>query len=354
MKELVINTSEPYHAYVGSRILGDLPQLIGNLPSPPSSVMIVTDSIVGPLYLDHTLHSLGERFETHSHVLPAGEENKTPESVIGIVRSMAKAEMTRSDLVIALGGGVVGDMAGFAAAIYQRGMRFIQVPTTLLSAVDASVGGKTAVDLPEGKNLMGAFHQPSMVVCDTDTFKTLPEMRMADGAAEMIKHGILADASLFDRMRSGLWRREIADTVIRNMDIKRHYVTEDEHDHGLRQCLNFGHTIGHALEAWSGFTLSHGQAVAIGMVMETRAARRLGISSFHEAPIKETLQANGLPITAKADPNVLYPYILHDKKRKANGITVVIPDEIGKARLYTLRAEDVPAYLAAGCTENDA
>ena len=348
VKDLLINASAPYHAYVGSGLLRTVGTRLQSLSPSPASVMIVTDTHVAPLYLEAVKVSLGG-CAVHTHIFPAGEEHKTPETVIGMVRTMAQAELTRSDLVLALGGGVAGDMAGFAAAVYLRGIRFVQVPTTLLCAVDASVGGKTAVDLPEGKNLMGAFHQPSMVICDPDTFATLPEARMADGAAEMIKHGMIADAGLFGLMAGGGWRKDMADAIARNIEIKRRFVAADERDSGQRQLLNFGHTIGHALEARSGFTLSHGQAVAIGMVMETRAARRMGLTDLDEAVLMRALEANGLPVSARESADSLRAYALRDKKRSSAGITVAVPDAIGEAHLCTLRPADFERYLIAGC-----
>ena len=196
--------------------------------------MIVTDSNVGPLYAERAAQSLPGQ-AVYTHTVPAGEEHKTPETLLGILRDMAQHQLTRTDIVIALGGGVIGDMAGFASAVYQRGIRFIQCPTTLLSAVDASVGGKTAVDLPEGKNLIGAFHQPSMVVCDMDTFNTLPAKRISDGTAEIIKHAVIADKALFLKMQELSWKDELENILARNVEIKRSFVLGDECDRGKRQ-----------------------------------------------------------------------------------------------------------------------
>ena len=348
MKDLLINASTPYHAYVGTGLIREIGTYLRSLSPSPVSVMIATDTNVAPLYLDTIRQSL-DGFTVYTHIFPAGEEHKTPESVISMVRSMAQTEMTRSDLVLALGGGVVGDMAGFAAAVYLRGIRFVQIPTTLLCAVDASVGGKTAVDLPEGKNMMGAFHQPSMVICDPDTFATLPDERIADGTAEMIKHGAIADAELFKLMAGGEWQQNMAQAIAWNMDIKRRFVVEDEHDKGLRQMLNFGHTIGHALEAQSRFAFSHGQAVAIGMVMETRAARRMGLTDLAETVLIRALEANGLPTLSQATAEELIPFALRDKKRSSAGTTVVVPDAIGSAHLTTLNQAAFETYLRMAC-----
>ncbi len=349
MKELLINTDEPYRVLVGRGLLRDMGQWLRAAGAPAARALIVTDTHVGPLYAQTVADALSAGdCAADIFTVPAGEEYKTPETLISICRELARLEYTRRDLVVALGGGVVGDMAGFASAVYQRGMRFVQCPTTLLSAVDASVGGKTAVDLPEGKNMIGAFHQPSLVVCDTGTFATLPPQRMSDGAAEIIKHAAIADEALFAQMRSEDWQRTPDDIVARNVAIKRSFVIGDERDQGKRQMLNFGHTIGHAVEAWSGYTLSHGQSVAIGMVMEMRAARRLGLSGVHEAPMVEALRANHLPVSTEATPEVLLRYALHDKKRQQRQISLTVLREWGKAELVSVELDDFLRFIEAG------
>ena len=347
MRRILIDTDPAYNVNIGPGLIGHLGSSIQELEKQPESIMIVTDSTVGPLYAKQVQDALSH-YHTIVHTFPAGEAYKTPETLLGILRTMAQHELTRSDLVLALGGGVVGDMAGFAAAVFQRGMRFIQCPTTWLSAVDASVGGKTAVDLPEGKNMIGAFHQPAMVVCDVETFKTLPELRFADGAAEMIKHGVIASPELFARMKDLTWRLDPETTVAMNVEIKRSFVLGDVHDQADRQMLNFGHTIGHAIEAWSDFKLSHGQAVAIGMVMETRAARKLGLSDLDESELIAVLNKNGLPTETEASSEEILEFALHDKKRRCSGVTVVIPERIGRARLQTLDMETFKRYIEAG------
>ena len=347
MREIIIDTHAPYKVLIGPGLIGRSSELVAQLAQAPGRIMIVTDSNVGPLYAGPLSEAL-RAYDPFIHTIPAGEENKTPEQWLGILRAMAQQGLTRTDTVIALGGGVIGDMTGFAAAVYQRGMRFIQYPTTLLSAVDASLGGKTAVDLPEGKNLIGAFHQPSLVVCDTDSFRTLPKVRIADGAAEMIKHAVIADAELFARMSAPAWMDEIGDIVARNVNIKRSFVIGDEHDRGKRQMLNFGHTIGHAVEAWSGYEMSHGQAVAVGMVMETRAARKMGFSQVDENELIPVILANGLPVSTAARSEEIFRFAMHDKKRSQNSITVAVPVRIGEAALISLSIEDFKQFIKAG------
>ena len=347
MREIIIDTHAPYKVLIGPGLAKRSSELVPLLGHDPGRIMIVTDSNVGPLYAGNLSEAL-RAYDPYILTIPAGEENKTPERLLGILRTMAILGMSRADTVLALGGGVIGDMAGFAAAVYQRGMRFIQYPTTLLSAVDASVGGKTAVDLPEGKNLIGAFHQPSLVVCDTDTFMTLPKVRIADGAAEMVKHAMIADSELFSRLSSPAWMDDIENIVARNVEIKRSFVIDDEHDRGKRQILNFGHTIGHAVEAWSGYAISHGQAVAVGMVMETRAARKMGFSQIDEAELIQALHANDLPVSTAATPGEIYRFAIHDKKRSLSGITVAVPVRIGKASLVSLSIDDLMEFIKAG------
>ena len=347
MNELLINTLPPYSVLIESGLMARTAALLERIAPRPGRLLVVTDTHVAPLYLDALLRALAP-WEAETCVLPAGEEYKTPETLVTLLRTMARLGLTRSDLALALGGGVIGDMTGFAAAVYQRGMRFVQMPTTLLSAVDASVGGKTAVDLPEGKNLIGAFHQPSLVVCDPDCFRTLPELRWSDGAAEMIKHGMIADGALFDRMLDGSWRADLPGTVACNVAIKRSFVVGDEQDRGRRQLLNFGHTIGHAVEAHSGYRLSHGQAVAIGMVMETRAARKTGLADIDEGRLVEALKANGLPTETDTAAEDILQYALRDKKRQADSVTVAVPVAYGQARLEKLDLERFRDYVAAG------
>ncbi|MBQ8082363.1 MAG: 3-dehydroquinate synthase, partial [Clostridia bacterium] len=315
----------------------------------PCRAAVVTDSNVAPLYADRVETALrAAGFDFDLTVIPAGEEHKNIESFYLIQRHWAQIGLTRSDLAVALGGGVIGDLCGFSAAAYQRGIPFVQAPTTLLSAVDASVGGKTAIDLPEGKNMVGAFHQPLRVLCDTSAFSTLPEARWQDGAAEMIKHAVIADQALFTLMASGAWRGKTEDAVAQNVNIKRSFVVGDEKDKGKRQLLNFGHTIGHAIEHLSGYKLMHGQGVAIGMACETRAARKMGLTSLHESEIMEALSQNGLPVSTDFPVEEIIRVVSHDKKRQNRYISVIVPEKIGAARLHQLAPDEIRDYVTLG------
>ena len=258
-------------------------------------------------------------------------------------------QLTRTDLIVALGGGVVGDLAGFAAACYLRGIRFIQVPTTLLAAVDSSVGGKTAIDLDAGKNLAGAFWQPSLVLCDTDTLSTLPEEIFRDGCAEVIKYAVLYDPELIQQLlESGLdFDRE--SVITRCVQWKRDVVMEDEFDTGARMKLNLGHTFGHGVEAKSHFSVSHGKAVAIGMAMVGRASAKSGICSEETSHrIQKILQLFGLPVSTEYTAEELYTYTLSDKKRSGGSLTLIVPKEIGHCEGISVPVDQLPSFIEAG------
>ena len=350
MKTVCIPGEAPYRVLIGEGLLRKLGEELRAVHV-PCRAAVVTDSDVAPLYLAQALAALrGAGFEPVHFVFPAGEASKTAETWLSIQRFLIRSGLTRADLLVALGGGVTGDLAGFAAATYQRGIPFVQVPTTLLGAVDASVGGKTGVDLPEGKNLVGAFHQPLLVVCDTDTFATLPERCLRDGAAEMLKHGVLADADLFEKVASGRWRDDLPALVQRNVEIKCGFVAGDERDRGRRQLLNFGHTVGHALEVLSGYTLSHGEAVAVGMAAETRAARKMGLTNLSETIILKGAEANGLPAACGFSFAEVYQAALRDKKRTDERITVCVPLRLGEAALHSLSLDAFADYLEKGLT----
>ena len=348
MRTVDIPTASPYQVLIGRGLLGELGSLILERHQPCRAV-VAADSTVAPLYLDKALRSLRQAgFLADSFVFPAGEEHKNAETYLALQSFLIRSGMTRSDLLVALGGGVTGDLTGFAAATYQRGIPFVQVPTTLLCAVDASVGGKTAIDLPEGKNMVGAFHQPLLVICDTETFGTLPEIRRQDGAAEMLKHGVLADEELFRTLAQGAWADRTEELVQRNIEIKRSFVVGDEKDKGRRQLLNFGHTIGHAAEWLSGFSLSHGQAVAVGMVAETRAARKMGLTKLDEEIILKGARQNGLPVSFDASVGDMLDAVLRDKKRLGGAVGVCVPLRLGEARLHMLPLDALSDYIEMG------
>ena len=344
MKTVTVSASGTYEVRIGSGLLASLPHTLGQVCK-ASKVAIISDSNVWPLYGDTLRENLsGAGYQVVNFVFPAGEESKTPQTYLEIVNFLADCRLTRSDALIALGGGVVGDMTGFAAATYLRGIPYIQIPTTLLAAVDSSVGGKTAIDLPAGKNLIGAFFQPKLVLCDTDTLHSLPEEIFRDGCAEVIKYGILYDPALFNRLvQEGLaFHRE--EVIARCVELKRDVVMEDEFDTGARMKLNLGHTIGHGVEACSSFTLSHGKSVAIGMAIVARSAC--------DAPTRDAilsiLQQFGLPTAAPYSAEALLGYALSDKKRSGGTVNLIIPEKIGHCSIVPTPVDALQGFIQAG------
>lgn len=340
MRSIHINASTEYDVLIGEGLVDKCGELTKKVVK-PCRCMIVSDDTVDELYGDRAQISFSYAgFETHRFAFPAGEASKTFSTLTDLLNAMGGAGLSRSDLVVALGGGVTGDMAGFAAAIYTRGIRFVQVPTTLLAAVDSSVGGKTAVDMPFGKNMAGAFHQPSLVVTDTDVLKDLPAEQLSNGAAEAIKCGVLNDPALFALLETGDWQDEIEAVVERCVTYKRDVVARDEFDTGERAFLNLGHTFGHAIEVCSKLTLLHGQAVGIGMLM---AAAYAGCPEAMLRRLSSCLKKNGLPTRCPYGAAELAKAALSDKKRAGGSITLVLPEAIGKCVLKKVPVTDLPA-----------
>ena len=348
MQHVPVNASSAYPVYIGGGLLEKAGELIA-ASTQSHTCAIITDTTVGPLYAAQVCRALQEAGMAVSlHAFPAGEQNKNLGTYGAILEFLAENKLTRSDFLIALGGGVVGDIAGFAAATYQRGIGYIQMPTTFLAASDSSVGGKTAIDLAAGKNLAGAFHQPDMVICDTDTFRTLPDAVFSDGVAETVKHGLIADADFYQSLMAGDIRAQIDDVVRRNVEIKASVVGEDEFERGRRKLLNFGHTLGHAIEKCSGYAVTHGHAVAIGMVLASRAAERMGYSP--EGTLEAVLAANrhfDLPSSCPYTAGELYAAATSDKKRSGGGIDVVVLEQVGQAKTVRLDMEGLRAFTEA-------
>lgn len=340
MKTVNINASKSYNVIVGENILSSLGESCASLLGKQKAV-IVTDSNVKEYWLNEAKRSLQlAGIETSVFVFAAGEESKNTQTLIELIEFMAKCRLTRSDFAVALGGGVTGDMTGLASSLYLRGIPFVQVPTTLLAAVDSSVGGKTAVNLTVGKNLMGAFYQPELVLCDTRTLSTLPESIFADGMAEVIKYGVIFDRKLFDKVSTGDVKSDIESIIARCVELKRNVVVADEFDKGERRLLNFGHTMAHSIEKLSNYEISHGSAVAIGMVIAAKASYALGWSSEDctEAIINANIQ-NRLPVKCDFSPDALAEIALSDKKRNGETIDFVVPTVIGECRLKTVPVE---------------
>lgn len=342
--------SGAYDVIIGSGILARSGKLISDmLDDRNKRVLIVSDDHVAPLWLGtlkESLEKVGVEYEIY--IIPNGENSKSLKNYIEIIQCLERYNFCRSNAVVALGGGVVGDLSGFAAATFQRGMGFIQIPTTIMAAVDSSVGGKTAVNLESGKNLLGAFYQPWLVLCDTDTFTTLPREVVRDGCAEILKYGILANEGLFSIVTDsrGDVRAIDEDVIAKCVSIKKHYVENDEFDHGMRQYLNLGHTIGHAIEACSHYEITHGSAVATGMVIATRIALKLGICDA-ECPmtIIEGIRSVGFDINTSHSADELMEAIRHDKKRSGENINMILPKRTGECLLHTMTLNSLEEVL---------
>lgn len=343
MKTVTVSASKTYDILIGSGLLSQLGEQVEKLGR-AQKVCIVSETTVFPLYgkiVTESLENAG--FIVVNFVFPAGEESKNGFVFLELLNFLAQSGLTRSDIIVALGGGVTGDLAGFAAASFLRGIRFVQVPTTLLAAVDSSVGGKTAIDLPAGKNLAGAFCQPSLVLCDTDTLNTLPADIFRDGCAEVIKYGILYDPVLFAHLEeTGLdFDREAV--ITRCVELKRDVVMEDEFDTGVRMKLNLGHTIGHGVEAKSNFTLSHGKSVAIGMAIVSRAC------GCPDAPrILTILHKFGLPTTTEDTADEILQFTLSDKKRTGDLVKLILPNAIGDCSIVPTPVSELKSFIQAG------
>jgi 3-dehydroquinate synthase len=330
-----INVSKNYKVHIERGLLSRAGELVPKC----EKTLIVTDDTVNRLYgdvVEDSLKSAG--FSVSKFIFASGEQQKNIGTYIGILNMLSQANLTRSDAIIALGGGVTGDLAGFAAATYLRGIRFVQIPTTLLAMVDSSVGGKTGVNLQVGKNQVGAFYQPDVVICDPNALQTLPEEICRDGYAEIIKHAVIRCPELFELLKQPI-ESNIEDIIARNITIKRDVVAQDELDTGVRQLLNFGHTVGHGIETLSDYSVSHGSAVAIGMVMESRN------SSCH-AQITEMLAHYKLPIFTDIPLSQLINAAMSDKKRSGGKITLIIIDNIGKSRLQEFTTEEFTRFIS--------
>ena len=349
MKQVQIHTSSPYCVTIGSGVLSQVGVAAASL-SGVVRAAVISDSNVWPLYGQAVLDQLSESgLETSSFVFPAGESSKNGENYLKILNFLAEHHLTRTDLIIALGGGVTGDLAGFAAATYLRGIRFLQIPTTLLAAVDSSVGGKTAIDLPAGKNLAGAFHQPSAVLCDTDCLRTLPESVFLDGCAEVIKYGILYDPELFRHLETCGPDFDREYVITRCVELKNAVVSEDEFDRGSRQKLNLGHTVGHGVEKCSHFTVSHGRAVAIGTAIVTRSAEAMGLCDKETRErILSVLEKFCLPRETEFSARQLAEVAMSDKKCTGHAINMILPREIGRCDIVPTPVEQLPKFIETG------
>lgn len=343
MKKLRVEVGKGYDIFIQKGILNDCGGYIKTV-SQAKKVCVVSDTNVYPIYQNSVKKSLQENgFEVVSYVFKAGEASKTIATVMEMVECMAQNDFTREDLVVALGGGVCGDMAGFAAAIYLRGIEFVQIPTSLLAQVDSSVGGKTAVDLPQGKNLCGAFHQPCLVLIDPNTLQTLTPKYFSDGMAEAIKMGCIKSKRLFEKIEQQNANEIIEEIIFECVSLKAEVVQQDEKERGERALLNFGHTAGHAIEKLHGFTtISHGEAVGIGMVLIAKAGEKNGITEKGTANrIVNVLEKYHLKTEDTHALNDIITAMNSDKKRTGDAIRFILLRSIGDSLVQPIHKEEI-------------
>lgn len=349
MKTVHIDASRSYDVRIGRGLLDDCGRQIAERVRCVSAAVVADDTVYA-LYGERVCASLeAAGVRTVCYVFPHGEKSKNLLEYAKILNFLAENRVTRADALIALGGGVTGDLGGFAAATYLRGIPFVQLPTTLLAAVDSSVGGKTAVDLPAGKNLAGAFYQPELVLCDLDTLDSLPREIFLDGCAEVIKYAVLGSRELFALLADIPSGKGLEEVTARCVEMKRDFVQSDELDRGARQMLNLGHTFGHAVEASSRFTLSHGKSVAIGMAMILRAACSRGLCSAETRDaVIALLQRYGLPTECPYPADMLLGALSADKKIFGTRLNLVVPTDIGACRLLPVGVDELSGWLRDG------
>lgn len=347
MNRLRVNVGQGYDIIIDGDLLQKSGRYIREINS-GTKAAVISDSNVAPLYAQTVLKSLeAEGFEASLFTFPAGEESKKLTTISQIYSHLAENGLKREDIIVALGGGVTGDMAGFAAATYLRGIDYAGIPTSLLAQIDSSVGGKTGVDLEYGKNLVGAFWQPRLVLCDTDTLSTLPEDYFADGMAEAVKYGCIKNSRLFYRLKNEHAKDFLPELIYTCLEIKAEIVEADEREAGERVLLNFGHTIGHALELYYNYSrLSHGQAVGLGMIYAALAGERAGLTKPGTSQeIVDCLKKYNLPVSDEAPPENLINLCLTDKKRTKGAIKLVLLKEIGSSFAHKVDIDNLPEFF---------
>ncbi len=345
MKRFTISASSTYDVITGYDTIKDIGKYTGEVLD-PCRLCIITDSTVNSLYSQVVLTSLIESgFQTSKIVFPSGEHSKNLSTYTNILEALADEGITRSDAVVALGGGAVGDIAGFAAATYMRGIRYIQIPTTYEAAVDAAYGGETGLNLMSGKNLVGAFWQPSLVLCDYKFFETLSDLKIKDGAAEAVKFAVISESSLADH----ILKNDYEYVVERCISIKKSLIEADEKCYGLRQILGFGHTVGQAVEKLSSYSLPHGHAVAIGMVIESKAAFKAGLTKTDiSVELTDIFKRLGFDTSCHYSADEIYNLAVMDKKIFGDKISVIVPEKFGKCSLHKISISNLREYIREG------
>ncbi len=332
MKTIEINIpNKEYKVHINNGLLYDIDKYI----DVNREIVIITDDFIPKEYLEilKTKIAIPLIFE-----VPMGESSKSIDIAYSIINEMIKENISRGALIIALGGGVIGDLTGFIASVYMRGIDYIQIPTTLLSQIDSSVGGKVGINSEAMKNSIGAFYQPKVVLIDPKTLNTLSEKEFNNGMAEMIKYGLIADKSLFYDILEKDVKENIDYYISKCVEIKRNVVVNDEFDTGIRQLLNFGHTIGHAIEQDSKYGLLHGEAVSIGMSL-------MSLNTTYQKDLVKTLNKYSLPLNYKYDLEIIYNFIKTDKKVNNNKLNIIVVEEVGNGLIKTIDLEDIKKYL---------
>ena len=353
MKPLIqinVKASSDYSIFIQQVLLKDTKLYI---PYETENIVIITDENVDKFYSQTVFDSIYRQDRNiYKYVIRPGEDSKSMEEATNILNFLAENHIGKDDLLIALGGGVVGDLTGFVASIYLRGMNYLQIPTTFLAAIDSSIGGKTAVNLKAGKNLAGRIIQPTAVLIDIDTFKTLEDQAFSDGVAEAIKMGLLFDRELFERFSKGLVKKDSydMDQIIKDcIELKKQVVEEDEFDQGTRQLLNFGHTLAHAIEKRCDYQISHGQAVAIGISTVVRALERSSRLEKGTVPlVEDTFAKYSLPIYLEYPIEEVAPFMKNDKKFKEGKIQIAILEKLGKSQLVTFNYDEFVEFVSSG------
>lgn len=348
MRKITVNASKTYDVIIHSGAIDLIGEYAKNVGI-SGKVCIISDSNVAPIYMGRVRASLEKNgLEVAEYIFPAGEESKNARTYIDILNFLAENRLSRNDTLFALGGGVTGDLTGFCAATYMRGIKFVQIPTSLLAAVDSSVGGKTGIDLQSGKNLAGAFYQPEIVVFDPDVLKTLPEEYFSDGMAEVIKYAMIRNSGIDELILEDA-AKNLEEIIARCVAIKRDVVNEDEFEGGIRRILNFGHTAGHAIEAQSSYTLSHGRCVAIGMYIVTNAWEKRGLCKKGTCDILiNMLDKFGLQTNCNYSPETLLEKAKSDKKADSNGVNLVVPKSLGECECVKISMDEFLSVLKEG------
>lgn len=349
MTTVKVKASKEYPVYIGHGILSDVAKYL-QLNIKAKRIMLVTDSRVNDLYAATVQKLICDAgYSVSLFVFPEGEKSKCRDTLFDLIEYAAREGFDRNDAFVALGGGVTGDLCGLAASLYMRGITYVQMPTTLLAAVDSSVGGKTAIDLDAGKNLCGSFWQPSCVICDPDALKTLLPSVFADGMAEVIKYGVISSPELFSKVKNTPASSQITEIISECVTIKANIVENDEYDKGCRALLNLGHTFGHAIEKCSNFKVSHGSAVALGLLMAARVSVKLGFCDTSViGEIEECLKNNDLPIKMEYDEKDLADAALSDKKKNGNTISFVLISAIGNTFTHNISTENLEKIFMWG------